>query len=82
MQLVFQKKGITVKFYPIYTSISFVCLFSDKLILFHMVFFVSAAQNYHGAGLASAMRTDLEATYEQTILQNLLVTKKWFDFII
>lgn len=47
-----------------------------------MVFFVSAAQNYHGAGLASAMRTDLEATYEHTILQNLLVTKKWFDFII
>jgi len=38
MQLVFQKKGINVKFYPIYTSISFVCLFSDKLILFHMVF--------------------------------------------
>ena len=56
--------------------------FSDKLILFHMGFLFQAAQNYHGAGLASAMRTDLVATYEKTILQNLTVTKKWFDIMV
>jgi len=56
--------------------------FSDKLILYHMGFLFQAAQNYHGAGLASAMRTDLVATYEKTILQNLLVTKNWFDLMV
>lgn len=56
--------------------------FSDKLMLFHMGFLFQAAQNYHGAGLASAMRTDLVATYEKTILQNLLVTKNWFDLMV
>ncbi|MEK4442526.1 MULTISPECIES: DUF3231 family protein [unclassified Niallia] len=56
--------------------------FSDKLILFHMGLLFQAAQNYHGAGLASAMRTDLVATYEKTILQNLIVTKNWFDLMV
>jgi len=56
--------------------------FSDKLILYHMGFLFQAAQNYHGAGLASAMRTDLVAIYEKTILQNLLVTKNWFDLMV
>ncbi|MED4040121.1 MULTISPECIES: DUF3231 family protein [Niallia] len=56
--------------------------FSDKLILYHMGFLFQAAQNYHGAGLASSMRTDLVATYEKTILQNLVVTKNWFDLMV
>jgi len=56
--------------------------FSDKLILYHMGFLFQAAQNYHGAGLASAMRTDLVATYEKTILQNLKATKNWFDLMV
>ena len=55
--------------------------FSDKLMLYHIGFLFQAAQNYHGAGLASAMRTDLVTTYEGTILKNLMVTKKWFDLM-
>ncbi len=56
--------------------------FSDKLMLFHVGFLFQAAQNYHGAGLASAMRTDLVTAYEGTILKNLIVTKKWFDLMV
>jgi hypothetical protein len=56
--------------------------FSDKLMLYHIGFLFQAAQNYHGAGLASAMRTDLVTAYEGTILKNLLVTKKWFNIMI
>ncbi|MBU5215089.1 DUF3231 family protein [Heyndrickxia oleronia] len=56
--------------------------FSDKLILYHMGFLFQAAQNYHGAGLASAMRTDLVTAYENTIIKNLLVTKKWFNLMV
>ena len=33
--------------------------FSDKLMLYHIGFLAQTAQIYHGAGLASAMRTDL-----------------------
>ncbi|WP_409300535.1 DUF3231 family protein [Peribacillus sp. SCS-155] len=56
--------------------------FSDKLMMYHMGFLFQAAQNYHGAGLASSMRTDLVTTYESTILQNLKVTKEWFDIMV
>ncbi|QCJ44819.1 DUF3231 family protein [Bacillus sp. S3] len=56
--------------------------FSDKLMLYHIGFLFQAAQNYHGAGLAASMRTDLVAAYESTILQNLLVTKKWFNLMV
>jgi hypothetical protein len=56
--------------------------FSDKLMLYHIGFLFQAAQNYHGAGLASAMRTDLVAAYEGTILKNLVVTKKWYNLMV
>ena len=56
--------------------------FSDKLMLYHIGFLFQAAQNYHGAGLASAMRTDLVAAYEGTILKNLMLTKKWFNLMV
>jgi hypothetical protein len=56
--------------------------FSDKLMLYHIGFLFQAAQVYHGTGLASAMRTDLVTTYESTILQTLMVTKKWFDIMM
>ncbi|MCP3741424.1 DUF3231 family protein [Rossellomorea sp. BNER] len=56
--------------------------FSDKLMLYHIGFLFQAAQVYHGTGLASAMRTDLVTTYESTILQTLIVTKKWFDIMV
>lgn len=56
--------------------------FSDKLMLYHIGFLFQAAQNYHGAGLASAMRTDLVTAYEGTILKNLMITKKWFDLMV
>lgn len=56
--------------------------FSDKLMLYHIGFLFQAAQNYHGAGLASAMRTDLVMTYEATIVKNLMVTKKWFNIMV
>ncbi len=56
--------------------------FSDKLMMYHMGFLFQAAQNYHGGGLASAMRTDLVTTYESTILQNIMVTKDWFDIMV
>ncbi|WP_078431060.1 DUF3231 family protein [Metabacillus halosaccharovorans] len=55
---------------------------SDKLMLYHIGFLFQAAQNYHGAGLASAMRTDLVTAYEGTILKNLMVTKKWFNLMV
>ncbi|HYK72039.1 MAG TPA: DUF3231 family protein [Pseudoneobacillus sp.] len=56
--------------------------FSDKLLMYHIGFLFQAAQAYHGAGLAAAMRTDLVTAYESTILQNLLVTKKWFNIMV
>lgn len=56
--------------------------FSDKLMLYHIGFLFQAAQNYHGTGLASAMRTDLVTTYEGTILKNLMVTRKWFNLMV
>lgn len=56
--------------------------FSDKLMMYHIGFLFQAAQNYHGAGLASAMRTDLVTAYEGTILKNLMVTKKWFNIMV
>ncbi|MDQ0970344.1 hypothetical protein QFZ31_000222 [Neobacillus niacini] len=56
--------------------------FSDKLMLYHIGFLFQAAQNYHGAGLASSMRTDLVTAYEGTILKNLMITKKWFDLMV
>lgn len=55
--------------------------FSDKLMLYHVGFLLQAAQAYHGAGLASAMRPDLAMTYEKIILKNLAVTKQWFDLM-
>ncbi|WP_226670653.1 DUF3231 family protein [Metabacillus litoralis] len=55
--------------------------FSDKLMLYHIGFLLQAAQNYHGAGLASAMRSDLVLNYEKIILKNLMVTKDWFDLM-
>ncbi|MDQ6597919.1 DUF3231 family protein [Bacillus salipaludis] len=56
--------------------------FSDKLLMYHMGFLFQTAQTYHGTGLAAAMRTDLVATYEATILQNLMVTKNWFNIMV
>ncbi|MED3564418.1 DUF3231 family protein [Bacillus xiapuensis] len=56
--------------------------FSDKLLMYHMGFLFQAAQTYHGTGLASAMRTDLVTTYEATILQNLMITKNWFNIMV
>ncbi|MBS4220088.1 DUF3231 family protein [Bacillus sp. FJAT-49711] len=56
--------------------------FSDKLMMYHIGFLFQAAQNYHGAGLASAMRTDLVTAYEGTILQNLMVIKKWYNIMV
>ncbi|WP_342048823.1 DUF3231 family protein [Bacillus sp. OTU530] len=56
--------------------------FSDKLMLYHVGFLFQAAQAYHGAGLAAAMRTDLVTTYESIILKNLMVTKKWFNLMV
>ncbi|MFD2681705.1 DUF3231 family protein [Bacillus seohaeanensis] len=56
--------------------------FSDKLMMYHIGFLFQAAQNYHGAGLASAMRTDLVTAYEKTILKNLMVTKKWYNLMV
>lgn len=56
--------------------------FSDKLMLYHIGFLFQAAQAYHGTGLASAMRTDLVSTFESTVLQNLLLTKKWFNIMV
>ncbi|MFD1739661.1 DUF3231 family protein [Bacillus salitolerans] len=56
--------------------------FSDKLMMYHIGFLFQAAQNYHGAGLASAMRTDLVTAYEGTILKNLWLTKKWYNIMV
>lgn len=56
--------------------------FSDKLMMYHVGFLFQAAQFYHGAGLASAMRTDLVASYENIILKNIMLTKKWFNIMV
>lgn len=56
--------------------------FSDKLMMYHMGFLFQVAQVYNGTALASAMRTDLVATFEKIILKNLTVTKNWFDIMI
>ena len=56
--------------------------FSDKLLMYHMGFLFQIAQTYHGAGLATSMRTDLVTIYEGTILRNLMVTKNWFDIMV
>ncbi|MGZ4159492.1 MAG: hypothetical protein ACXVNF_01655 [Neobacillus sp.] len=41
--------------------------FSGKLMMYHIGLLFQAAQNYHGAGLASAMRTDIVTAYEDNI---------------
>lgn len=46
-----------------------------------MGFLLQSSQAYHGAGLASAMRTDLVTTYEKIILKNLMITKEWFNLM-
>ncbi|MBM7663299.1 hypothetical protein JOC85_004171 [Bacillus mesophilus] len=56
--------------------------FSDKLMIFHMGFLYQTSQMYQGAGLATAMRTDLAMTYEKIILKNLTLTKQWFDLMV
>lgn len=56
--------------------------FSDKLMLYHTGFLAQMAQAFFGEGLAAAMRTDLVATYQATILKKLAVTKKWFDIMV
>lgn len=56
--------------------------FSDKLMMYHIGFLAQAAQNYHGSGLAGAMRTDLVAAYEGVIIRNLKATKKWFNLMV
>lgn len=56
--------------------------FSDKLMIFHMGFLYQTSQTFQGAGLATAMRTDLVMTYEKIILKNLTVTKQWFDLMV
>ncbi|WML53463.1 DUF3231 family protein [Neobacillus sp. PS3-12] len=56
--------------------------FSDRLLMYQMGFLFQVAQTYHGAGLATAMRTDLVTTYEGTIIQNLMVTKNWFNVMV
>ncbi|PWU68787.1 DUF3231 family protein [Gracilibacillus dipsosauri] len=55
--------------------------FSDKLMVYHIGFLLQTAQAFHGAGLATAMRTDLVLNYEQTILKSLMVTKEWFNIM-
>lgn len=55
--------------------------FSDKLMLYHIGFLLQTSQAYHGAGLASAMRTDLVAAYEKIILKNLMVTNEWYNLM-
>ncbi|SFD39564.1 Protein of unknown function [Lentibacillus persicus] len=55
--------------------------FSDKLMLHHIGFLLESSQSYHGAGLASAMRTDLVTAYEKIILKNLMVKKEWFNLM-
>ncbi|MTI81830.1 MAG: DUF3231 family protein [Firmicutes bacterium] len=56
--------------------------FSDKLMMYHIGFLFQVGQVYHGAGLASAMRTDLVMTYEKIILKNITVVKNWFDVMV
>lgn len=56
--------------------------FSDKLMMFHMGFLFQTAQTFQGAGLATAMRTDLAFEYEKVIIENLTVTKKWFNIMV
>lgn len=53
--------------------------FSGKLIIYHIGLLFQTAQNYHGAGLESAMSTDIVTDYDGTILKNLIVTMKWFN---
>jgi hypothetical protein len=56
--------------------------FSDKIMMYHIGFLSQVAQAYHGTGLASAMRTDLIMAYEGVILNNLVITKKWFNIMV
>jgi hypothetical protein len=56
--------------------------FSDKLMMYHIGFLFLVGQVYHGAGLASAMRADLVKDYEKVILNNIAVTKDWFDIMV
>ncbi|MDZ5472967.1 DUF3231 family protein [Bacillus sp. 31A1R] len=56
--------------------------FSDKLMMFHLGFLFQTAQTFQGAGLATAMRTDLAYEYEKIILTNLAITKKWFNIMV
>ncbi len=56
--------------------------FTDKLMVFHMGFLYQTSQTFQGAGLATAMRTDLALAYEKIILKNITITKDWFDLMV
>ena len=55
--------------------------FSDRLMMTHIGVLYQVGQVYHGAGLASSMRADLVLAYEQIILKNIAVVKKWFTIM-
>ncbi|QKY70613.1 DUF3231 family protein [Lentibacillus sp. CBA3610] len=55
--------------------------FSDKLLLYHIGFLFQTSQAYHGASIATAMRTDLLMAYEKIIFKNIMVTKEWFNLM-
>ena len=47
-----------------------------------MGFLYQTSQTFQGAGLATAMRTDLALAYEKIILKNITITKDWFDLMV
>jgi hypothetical protein len=62
--------------------------FSDKLLMFHHLFLISAGISYYGAGVGSSMRSDINATYGEILkhilqaamaCQNTMVKHGWLE---
>jgi hypothetical protein len=56
--------------------------FSDKLMMFHIGFKLSAAIAYYGTGLATSMRADVITTYSKLIMQVMKCANEWLNIMV
>ncbi|MDP4084578.1 MAG: DUF3231 family protein [Bacillota bacterium] len=56
--------------------------FSDKLMMFHIGFKMSAAIAYYGTGLATSMRADVIATYAKLMTGLMSEANEWLNLMV
>lgn len=56
--------------------------FSDRLMMFHMGFKLSASIAYYGTGMGSSIRADLITTYSKIIFEVLKLANEWLSIMV